>query len=134
MKALKKHIFDKKNGRDYILAGDYYLPDLRLPEETRPIGRWGRIYKDYLEQYHTARYNYLLLSGKLWTYLADLNEQAQERMECMITQMKAAEGITEELKARDSMAWVGAMSNIRSQVEEIILREMIYEKNVIIGT
>ncbi len=127
MKALKKHIFDKKNGRDYILAGDYYLPDLRLPEETRPIGRWGRIYKDYLEQYHTARYNYLLLSGKLWTYLADLNEQARERMECMITQMKAAEGVTEELKARDSMAWVGAMSNIRSQVEEIILREMIYE-------
>lgn len=127
MKALKKHIFDKKNGRDYILAGDYYLPDLRLPEETRPIGRWGRIYKDYLEQYHTARYNYLLLSGKLWTYLADLNEQARERMKCMITQMKAAEGVTEELKARDSMAWVGAMSNIRSQVEEIILREMIYE-------
>jgi len=127
MKALKKHIFDKKNGRDYILAGDYYLPDLRLPEETRPIGRWGRIYKDYLEQYHTARYNYLLLSGKLWTYLADLNEQARERMECMITQMKAAEGVTEELKARDSMAWVGAMSNIRSRAEEIILREMIYE-------
>ena len=127
MKALKKHIYDEKNGRDYILAGDYYLPDLRLPEETRPIGRWGRIYKDYLEQYHTARYNYLLLSGKLWTYLADLNEQARERMKCMITQMKAAEGVTEELKARDSMAWVGAMSNIRSQVEEIILREMIYE-------
>lgn len=121
MKALKKHIFDKKNGRDYILAGDYYLPDLRLPEETRPIGRWGRIYKDYLEQYHTARYNYLLLSGKLWTYLADLNEQARERMKCMITQMKAAEGVTEELKARDSMAWVGAMSNIRSWAEEIIL-------------
>lgn len=127
MKALKKHIFDKKNGRDYILAGDYYLPDLRLPEETRPIGRWGRMHREYLEQYYTARYSYLLLSGKLWTYLADLNEQARERMECMITQMKAAEGVTEELKARDSMAWVGAMSNIRSQVEEIILREMIYE-------
>ena len=134
MKALKKHIFDKKNGRDYILAGDYYLPDLRLPEETRPIGRWGRMHREYLEQYHTARYSYLLLSGKLWTYLADLNEQARERMECMSTQLKAAEGVTEELKARDSMAWVGAMSNIRSQVEEIILREMIYEENVIIET
>ena len=70
---------------------------------------------------------YLLLSGKLWTYLADLNEQAQERMECMITQMKAAEGVTEELKARDPMAWVGAMNSIRSRAEEIILREMIYE-------
>lgn len=127
MQALKKHIYDEKNGLDYILIGDYYFPVLRLPEETRPIGRWGRMHREYLEQYYTARYSYLLLSGKLWTYLADLNEQAQERMECMITQMKAAEGITEELKARDSMAWVGAMSNIRSQVEEIILRELIYE-------
>ena len=127
MKALKKHIYDEKNGLDYILIGDYYFPVLRLPEETRPIGRWGRMHREYLEQYYTARYSYLLLSGKLWTYLADLNEQARERMECMITQMKAAEGVTEELKARDSMAWVGAMSNIRSQVEEIILREMIYE-------
>ena len=81
----------------------------------------------YLEQYHTARYSYLLLSGKLWTYLADLNEQARKRMECMITQMKAAEDVTEELKARDLMAWVGAMNRIRSRAEEIILREMIYE-------
>ena len=134
MKTLKKHIYDEKNGLDYVLIDDYYLPDLRILEEARPIGRWGRMHKDYLEQYHTARYSYLLLSGKLWTYLADLNEQAQERMECMITQMKAAEGITEELKARDPMAWVGAMNSIRSRAEEIILREMIYEENVIIET
>lgn len=127
MQALKKHIYDEKNGLDYILIGDYYFPVLRLPEETRPIGRWGRMHREYLEQYYTARYSYLLLSGKLWTYLADLNEQAQERMECMITQMKAAEGITEELKARDPMAWVGAMNNIRSWAEEIILWEMINE-------
>lgn len=134
MQALKKHIYDEKNGLDYILIGDYYFPVLRLPEETRPIGRWGRMHREYLEQYYTARYSYLLLSGKLWTYLADLNEQAREQMECMITQMKAAEGVTEELKARDPMAWVGAMNSIRSRAEEIILREMIYEKNVIIGT
>ena len=127
MKALKKHISDEKNGLDYILIGAYYFPDLRLPEETRPMGRWGRIPKDYLEQHHAARYSYLLLSGKLWTYLADLNEQARERMECMITQMTAAEGVTEELKARDPMAWVGAMNGIRSRAEGIILREMIYE-------
>lgn len=127
MKTLKKHIFDEKNGLDYILIGDYYFPELRLPEETRPIGRWGRMHREYLEQYHTARYNDLLLSGKLWTYLADLNEQAQERMECMITQMKAAEGVTEALKARDPLAWVGAMNSIRSRAEEIILREMVYE-------
>ena len=134
MQALKKHIYDEKNGLDYILIGDYYFPVLRLPEETRPMGSWGRMQKDYLKQYHAAQYNYLLLSGKLWTYLADLNEQAQERMECMITQMKAAEGVTEELKARDPMAWVGAMNSIRSRAEEIILREMIYEENVIIET
>ena len=127
MKALKKHISDEKNGLDYILIGDYYFPHLRLPEEVRPIGRWGRMHREYLEQYHAARYSYLLLSGKLWTYLAGLNEQARERMECMITQMKAAEGVTEELKARDPMAWVGAMNSILSRAEEIILREMIYE-------
>lgn len=131
MKALKKHISDEKNGLDYILIGDYYFPDLRLPEEVRPIGRWGRMHREYLEQYHTARYSYLLLSGKLWTYLADLNEQARERMECMITQMKATESVTEELKARDPMAWVGAMNRIRSRTEEIILREMIYEEYAI---
>ena len=85
------------------------------------------MHREYLEQYYTARYSYLLLSGKLWTYLADLNEQAREQMECMITQMKAAEGVTEELKARDPMAWVGAMNNIRSWAEEIILWEMINE-------
>lgn len=127
MQALKKHIYDEKNGLDYILIGDYYFPVLRLPEETRPIGRWGRMHKDYLEQYHTARYNDLLLSGKLWTYLADLNEQARERRECMITQMKAAEGVTKELKARDTMAWVGAMNGIRSRAEGSVLRELIYE-------
>ena len=131
MKALKKHISDEKNGLDYKLIGDYYFPDLRLPEEVRPIGRWARMHREYLEQYHTARYSYLLLSGKLWTYLADLNEQARERMECMITQMKAAESVTEELKARDPMAWVGAMNSIRSRAEEIILREMIYEEDAI---
>ena len=131
MKALKKHISDEKNGLDYILIGDYYFPELRLPEETRPIGRWGRMHREYLEQYHAARYSYLLLSGKLWTYLADLNEQARERMECIINRIKAAEGVTEELKARDPMAWVGAMNSIRSRTEEIILREMIYEEYAI---
>lgn len=126
MKALKKHISDEKSGLDYKLIGDYYFPDLRLPEETRPIGRWGRMYREYLEQYHTARYNDLLLSGKLWTYLADLNEQARERMECMITQMKAAEDVTEELKARDPMAWVGAMNRIWNAAEEMVLHDLIY--------
>lgn len=126
MEKLKKHIYDEHNGLHYTLVGDYYIPNLELPEETRPIGIWGRMHKDYLEQYHPALYNELILSGKLWTYLADLNEQAQERMNRLINQMKAAENITEELKAHDLMVWVGTMNNIRNRAEEIVRSEIIY--------
>lgn len=124
MEHLPKEI--TQNGIRYTLVGDYYVPNLQLPEESRPIGIWGRMHKAYLELYHPARYNDLILSGKLWTYLADLNEQAQDRLDCIITQMKIAEGITEELKARDPMAWVGAMNNIRNRAEEIVRAEIIY--------
>ena len=110
----------------YIRVGDYFIPDLELPEETRPVGKWGRMHRDYLREYKPIQYNCLLLSGKLWTYLADLNEQAQDRLEQMIDQMKAAEGVTEGLKDADPMAWVGAMNNIRNRAEEIILQELIY--------
>ena len=110
----------------YIRSGDYFIPDLTLPEESRPIGKRGRMHRDYLKEYQPIRYNSLLLSGKLWTYLADLNEQAQDRLERVIDQMKMAEGVTEELKAADPMAWVGAMNNIRNRAEEIILRKLIY--------
>ena len=109
----------------YIRMGDYFIPDLELPQESRPIGRWGRMRREYLREHKPIQYNCLLLSGKLWTYLADLNEQAQDRLERMIDQMKMAEGVTEELKAADPMAWVGAMNNIRNRAEEIILQELI---------
>ena len=111
---------------NYIRVGDYFIPDLTLPEEIRPIGRWGRMHREYLKEHKPIQYNCLLLSGELWTYLADLNEQAQDRLERMIDQMKTTEGITETLKASDPMAWVGAMNSIRNRAEEIILREMIY--------
>ena len=111
---------------NYIRVGDYYIPDLTLPEEPRPIGKWGRMHRDYLREYKPIQYNCLLLSGKLWTYLADLNEQAQDRLERIIEQMKAAEGITEVLKASDPMAWVQRMNNIRARAEEIIREEMIF--------
>lgn len=124
MKKLKERMTE--NGMDYVLVGDYYIPALQLPEENRPIGIWGRMHKAYLRLYHPARYNDLVLSGKLWTYLADLNEQAQNRLDCIIAQMKAAEGITEELKAQNQMEWVRAMNSIRSRAEEIIRSEMIY--------
>ena len=110
----------------YIRVGDYYIPDLTLPEETRPIGKWGRMHREYLKEHKPIQYNCLLLSGKLWTYLADLNEQAQDRLERIIDQMKTAEGVTEELKAADPMAWVGAMNNIRFRAEAIIREELIF--------
>ena len=96
----------------YIRVGDYFIPDLELPQESRPIGKWGRMHRDYLREYKPIQYNCLLLSGELWSYLADLNEQVQDKLERMIDQMKAAEGVTEKLKAADPMAWVGAMNNI----------------------
>ena len=124
MGKLKERITE--NGNDYILVGDYYIPDLKLPEENRPIGRYGRLHREYLKQEHPARYSSLILTGKLWTYLADLNEQAEERLDLIIEQMKAAEEVTEELKARNQLEWVGRMNNIRSRAEEIINSELIY--------
>ena len=110
----------------YIRVGDYFIPDLELPQETRPIGKWGRMYREYLKERKPIQYNCLLLSGKLWTYLADLNEQAQDRLERVIDQMKVAEGITEALKASDPMVWVQRMNNIRARAEEIVREELIY--------
>ena len=96
MSELKPRITE--NGIDYILVGDYYIPDLKLPEEHRPIGKYGRMHREYLREVHPARLNTLILTGELWTYLADLNEQAQERLDTIMEQMKATEGVTEELK------------------------------------
>lgn len=110
---------------NYIRSGDYYIPDLTLPEETRPIGRWGRMHREYLREYQPIRYNSLLLSGELWTYLADLNKQAQDRLERISDQLKIAEGITEALKASDPMAWVQRMNNIHARAEEIVREELI---------
>ena len=110
---------------NYTLVGDYYIPDIVLQEENRPIGKWGRLYREYLREHSPIRFNALALSGRLWTYLADLNEQAQSRLEAIVDQMQASEGVTEELKAADQMAWIGAMNSIRNRAEEIILRELI---------
>ena len=124
MEKLKERITE--NGIDYILVGDYYIPDLKLPEENRPIGRYGRLHREYLKQEHPARYSSLILTGKLWTYLANLNEQAEERLDLIMEQMKTAEGVTEELKAQNQLEWVGRMNNIRNRAEEIINAELIF--------
>ena len=124
MEELRQTI--QEHGIRYQLEGDYYLPVLELPEENRPIGRWGRLHKAYLKNYRPVLYQSLLLSGKLYTALADLNEQATERYSLIIRQMAETEGITEELKANDPMRWVQGMNSIRSRAEEIIQAEMIY--------
>ena len=124
MEELRQTI--QEHGIRYQLEGDYYLPVLELPEENRPIGRWGRLHKAYLKNHRPILYQSLLLSGKLYTVLADLNEQATERCSLIIRQMAEAEGITEELKANDPMRWVQMMNSIRSRAEEIIRDEMIY--------
>ena len=131
MTEMKKHIYDESNGLWYERIGDYYIPVLTLSsEEQRPIGKWGRMHRDYLKEHRPILFNDLILSGQFWTYLADLNEQAQERLLLIIEQMKASEGVTEELKAADQMTWVEAMNSIRNRAEEIILREMIDGEDV----
>ena len=110
----------------YIRSGDFFLPDLKLPEETRPIGKWGRMHRDYLKEHHPIQFNNLVLSGNLWTYLADLNQQAQQRMDTLVSQLKTAEGITEALKATNPMSWTQRMNNITARAEEIIREELIY--------
>ena len=115
-----------ENGLEYSLVEDCFLPNLALTEEHRPIGKWGRLHREFLEQEHPVLFNSLVLSGKLWTYLADLNEQAQERLFLIVEQMKAAEDVNEDSKASDPMAWVGAMNSIRNRAEEIVLHELIY--------
>ena len=119
------------NDMNYVLAGDYYIPDLKLPNEERTIGKYGRMHRDYLEEHHPLRFNHLGLEGQLWTYLADLNEQAQSRLQLIIRQMQEAESVTDELKENDQMAWIKAMNSIHNWAEEIVLRELIYGEDVV---
>ena len=127
MDELKPSIHDETNGLDYIIAGDYYIPAIELPEDDdRPIGKWGRMHRAYLEETNPLLLNHLILTGRLHTYLADLNEQAQGRYRLTIRQLAAAEGVTEELKRRSQWEWVRAMNSIVDCAEETIKRELIY--------
>ena len=125
MGKLPKYV--QENGIGYVLMGDYYIPDIQLGDvDDRPIGRWGRVHRDYLRDNRPIVYNELLLFGRLHTMLADLNEQAQQRLEMIIRQMQEKEGITEALKRQDAMLWVRSMNSIRSRAEEIVLNEIVY--------
>ena len=114
------------NGIPYTLHGDVYLPDLKISSDPRPIGRYGRLHLDYLRDQHPVRYNLLILSEDHPRLLADLNEDSYNLLHTIIRQMAAAEGVTEDLKRRDAMAWVGSMNNIRARAEEIVLQDLIY--------
>ena len=111
---------------EYTKVGDYYLPNLYYPEETRPIGFWGMLRKEYLKEHKSGTYTYLLLTARLGSYLADLNEQAQERYELIEAQIRSAEGVTEELKACNPMEWVRQCNNVENRVQEIVLSELVY--------
>ena len=123
---MKKCIVDERNGLEYELVGDYYIIAGEDEPPARPIGIWGAMRRDYLKMHRQNVYYQLLLSGKLNDHLADIEEQAQDMMWTLTKQMAKAEGVTEELKRRDQMAWVGAMNNIQARVREIINKELIY--------
>ena len=115
----------KKSGNDYVLVGDYYIPDLKLPEEKRPIGKYGRMHREYLKENHPVLFNDLVLSCQLWTYLADINGQAQDRLKIIISQMQKAESVTEEMKENNQWEWIQRMNSIFNRAEEIVLSELI---------
>ena len=115
----------KKSGIDYVLVGDYYIPDLKLPEEKRPIGKYGRMHREYLKENHPVLFNDLVLSCQLWTYLADINGQAQDRLKIIISQMQKAESVTEEMKENNQWEWIQRMNSIFNRAEKIVLSELI---------
>ena len=124
---MDKYIYDDKNGLWYELQGDYYIPCLILPaEKEQPIGLWGQRHLRYLKEYHRNTYTTLLTSGRLNTYLADIDRQAQERMERLTEQMKRVQGITEQLKAENALEWTQRMNNIRACAKEIVEKEIIF--------
>lgn len=123
---MKKQIYDEKNGMSYTLHGDYYLPDLVLREEEPTYGKYGMLRKQLLKEHRSARYQYLLLTGKLNEHLNQTDQEAREQVETLMEQMTEKQGVTEELKAQDQMERVRLMNNIKASAEEIVLKNMIY--------
>lgn len=123
---MKKQIYDEKNGMSYTLHGDYYLPDLVLREEEPTYGKYGMLRKQFLKEHRSARYQYLLLTGKLNEHLNQTDQEAREQVETLMEQMTEKQGVTEELKAQDQMERGRLMNNIKASAEEIVLKNMIY--------
>ena len=123
---MRKQIYDEKKGMSYTLHGDCYLPDLVLNEEEPTYGKYGMLRKQFLKEHRSARYQYLLLTGKLNEHLNQTDQEAREQVETLMEQMTEKQGVTEELKAQDQMEWVRLMNNIKASAEEIVLKNMIY--------
>lgn len=125
-KNMTKQIYDEKNGLSYTLHGDYYLPDLEINEEEPTYGKYGIMRKQFLKEHRNARYQYLVLTGKLTEHLNQVDKEAREKVEMLVEQMAEQWGVTEELKMQDQMEWVRRMNNIQATAEEIALKEIIY--------
>ena len=123
---METHIYDEKNGLSYTLHGDYYLPDLVLNEEEPIYGKYGMLRKQFLKEHRSARYQYLVLTGKLTEHLNQVDKEVREKAEILMEQMAEQWGVTEELKMQDQMEWVRRMNNIQATAEEIALKEIIY--------
>lgn len=129
---MEKYIYDQNNGLWYELQGDYYIPCLVLDEPDTPsIGMWGRRHLSYLRAHRPVLHTSLVLSGKLHSYLAEVDNRATEMLDHLVKEMAAQQGISEQLKAQDQMTWVQRMNNIRNAAEEIILQEVIYGKGAV---
>lgn len=123
---METHIYDEKNGLSYTLHGDYYLPNLVLNEEKPIYGKYGMLRKQFLKEHRLAKYQYLLLTGKLTEHLNQIDQEARKQVEILMEQMVKKQGATEELKAQDQIKWVRLMINIKSSAEEIVVKNTIY--------
>ena len=122
---MEKIIHDEKNGLNYELVGDYYIPCLEVPEAPK-VGRFGMLYHDYLRTHKKVTYSGLMLSGKLKEHIEDIDHQAEELFSQLVEQMKQAEGVTERLKAADQMEWVRRMNSIKGRAEEVVKSEVVF--------
>ena len=123
---MKKQIYDEKNGLSYTLHGDYYLPDLAINEEEPTYGKYGIMRKQFLKEHRSARYQYLVLTGKLTEHLNQVDKEVREKVEKLVEQMAEQWGVTEELKMQDQMEWVRRMNNIKATAEEIVYKNIIF--------
>lgn len=123
---MRKRIYDEKNGLSYTLHGDYYLPDLEINEEEPTYGKYGIMRKQFLKEHRSAKYQYLVLTGKLTEYLNQVDKEAREKVEMLVEQIAERWGVTEELKMQDQMEWVRRMNNIQATAEEIAYKNIIF--------